>query len=192
MWLFYCIWKPCCHWLKSLLHHQWNLVPQIDLKNYQQLCFVFYCFILGLVIFVLIPLKQASVLVNYLHVRIKSEESWLIPPSLLHDCMIVKYIISVYCVHCMLFYINKYISVKLCYSIMIIWMHHRNFLLISIHTAYLLTHWGRVTHICVSIVIIIGSDNGLLPGQHQAIIWTNAGTLLIGPLGINLSEILIS
>ena len=54
-----------------------------------------------------------------------------------------------------------------------------------------LTHWGRVTHICVSEIIIIGSDNGLSPGRRQAIIWTNAGILLIGPLGINFSEILI-
>ena len=37
---------------------------------------------------------------------------------------------------------------------------------------------------------IIGSDNGLSPGRRQAIIWTNAGTLLIGPLEINFSEIL--
>ena len=54
-----------------------------------------------------------------------------------------------------------------------------------------LTHWGRVTHICVSEIIITGSDNGLSPGRRQAIIWTNAGILLIGPLGINFSEILI-
>ena len=38
---------------------------------------------------------------------------------------------------------------------------------------------------------IIGSDNGFSPGRRQAIIWTNAGILLIGPLGINFSEILI-
>ena len=56
---------------------------------------------------------------------------------------------------------------------------------------YKLTHWGRVTHICVGKTAIIGSDNGLLPGRHQAIIWTNAGILLIGTLGTNLSEILI-
>ena len=37
-----------------------------------------------------------------------------------------------------------------------------------------ITHRGRVTHICVSKLTIIGSDNGLLPGR-QAIIWTNAG-----------------
>ena len=54
-----------------------------------------------------------------------------------------------------------------------------------------LTHWGRVTHICVSKLTIIGSDNGMLPEQPQAIIWTNAGILLIGPLGTNSSEILI-
>ena len=50
-------------------------------------------------------------------------------------------------------------------------------------------HWGWVTHICVGNLTIIGSDNGLSPGQHQAIIWTNAGILLIGPMGTNLSEI---
>ena len=55
----------------------------------------------------------------------------------------------------------------------------------------LLTHWGRVTHICVGKLTIIGSDNGLSPGRRQAIIWTNAGILLIGPLGTNFSEILI-
>ena len=41
------------------------------------------------------------------------------------------------------------------------------------------SHWGRVTHICISKLPIIDSDNGLLPGRHQAIIWTNAGKLLI-------------
>ena len=55
----------------------------------------------------------------------------------------------------------------------------------------LLTHWGRVTHICVSGLTIIGSDNGLSPGRRQAIICTNAGILLIGPLGTNFNEILI-
>ena len=39
-----------------------------------------------------------------------------------------------------------------------------------------LTHWGRVTHICVGKLKIIGSDNGLLPGRRQF-----AGILLIGP-----------
>ena len=41
-----------------------------------------------------------------------------------------------------------------------------------------LIHWGWVTHICVSKLIIIGSDNGLSPGRHEAIIWANAGILL--------------
>ena len=54
-----------------------------------------------------------------------------------------------------------------------------------------LTHWGRVTHICVSKLTIIGSDNGLSPGRRQAIIWTNAWISLFGPLGANFSEILI-
>ena len=54
-----------------------------------------------------------------------------------------------------------------------------------------LTHWGWVTHICVSKLTIIGSDNGLSPDRRQAIIWTNAALLLIGPWGTNLGEILI-
>ena len=54
-----------------------------------------------------------------------------------------------------------------------------------------LTHWGQVAHICISKLTIIGSDNGLSPGQRQAIIWSNAGILLIGPLWTNFSEILI-
>ena len=53
-----------------------------------------------------------------------------------------------------------------------------------------LTHWGRVTHICVGNLTIIGPDNGLSPGWRQAIIWTNAWILLIGPWGTNFSEIL--
>ena len=52
----------------------------------------------------------------------------------------------------------------------------------------ILTHWGRVTHICVSNLTTIGSDNGLSPGWRQAIIWTNAGILLFGPLGTNFNE----
>ena len=51
-----------------------------------------------------------------------------------------------------------------------------------------LTHWGWVTHICVSKLTIIGSDNGLLPGKRHTIIWANAGLLSIGPLGTNFSE----
>ena len=54
-----------------------------------------------------------------------------------------------------------------------------------------LTHWGRVTHIYVGKLTLIGSDNGLAPFRRQAIIWTNAGILFIGPLEIIFSEILI-
>ena len=54
-----------------------------------------------------------------------------------------------------------------------------------------LTHWGRVTHICVDKLTNIDSDNGLWPERRQAIIWTNVGILLIGPLGTNVSEFLI-
>ena len=53
----------------------------------------------------------------------------------------------------------------------------------------ILTHWGRVTHIYVGELTIIGSDNGLSPGRRQAIIRTNAWILLIEPLGTNFSEI---
>ena len=61
----------------------------------------------------------------------------------------------------------------------------------SNEVSVILTHWGRVTHIYVNKLTIIYSDNGLSPGRRQAIIWTNAGILLIGPLGTNLSEIVI-
>ena len=57
----------------------------------------------------------------------------------------------------------------------------------TISVPTVLTHWGRVTHKLTS----IGSDNGLSPGRCQAIFWTNNGTLLIGPLDTNVSEILI-
>ena len=62
----------------------------------------------------------------------------------------------------------------------------------SIHTAIEcapLTHWNRVTHICVNKLTTIVSDNGLLPGRHKAFVWTTAGILLIWHLG-NFREIL--
>ena len=52
-------------------------------------------------------------------------------------------------------------------------------------------YWDRVTHTCVTKLSILGSDNGLSPGRRQAIIWTNAGILLIWPFGTHFSEILI-
>ena len=63
--------------------------------------------------------------------------------------------------------------------------------MLSFSEHLVLTHWCRVTHLCVSKLTIVGSDNGLLPGQRQAIIWTNARLLSNGPLGRNFSEILI-
>ena len=38
----------------------------------------------------------------------------------------------------------------------------------NFHSYYRLTHWGRVTHICVSKPTIIGSDNGLSPGRSSS------------------------
>ena len=61
----------------------------------------------------------------------------------------------------------------------------------TIPVYYLITHWGRVTHICVNKLTIIGSDNDLSPGRRQAITWTNAGILLIVPWGTNFSDISI-
>ena len=72
-----------------------------------------------------------------------------------------------------------------------IWWRHHVILLGDIASAGTLTHWGRVTHICLSKLAIIGSDYGLAPGRRQTIIWTNYGILLIGPLGTNFSEILV-
>ena len=66
------------------------------------------------------------------------------------------------------------------------WIPHNIFLQV------VLTHWGRVTHIWVSKISSIDSDNGLSPGRRQAIIWTNGGILFIGPLGTNFSELLIA
>ena len=66
-----------------------------------------------------------------------------------------------------------------------IFLSFRGFITTSI------TRWGRETHICVSKLTIIGSDNGLSPDRRQAIIWTYAGLLLTGPLGTNFSDILI-
>ena len=53
-----------------------------------------------------------------------------------------------------------------------------------------MTHWGQVTHICVSKVYDIASDNGLSPVRRQAIIWTNAAILSIKPWGTYFSDML--
>ena len=58
-------------------------------------------------------------------------------------------------------------------------LSHVDALLIGAHIV--LTHWGPVTHICVNELTIISPYNGLSPGRHQAIIWTNAEILLNDP-----------
>ena len=47
-----------------------------------------------------------------------------------------------------------------------------------------------MAHICVGKLNTIGSANGLSPGWRRAIIWTNAGKLLIRTLGTDFSEII--
>ena len=69
-----------------------------------------------------------------------------------------------------------------------LWCHRNGMQTLSILFSL---HWGWVMQKCVSKLAIIGSDNGLSPGQCQAIIWSNAVMLLIGPLGTNFNEILI-
>ena len=79
-----------------------------------------------------------------------------------------------------------------CLSVLLTINHHLYWLGKEQEVVFVsLTHWGRVTHICVGNLTIIGSDNGLSPGRRQAITWTNVGILLIRPLGTNFSEILI-
>ena len=51
---------------------------------------------------------------------------------------------------------------------------------------------SRVMHIYTSVnYTVIGSDNGLSAGRRQAIIWNNAGILLIGSLGTDFSRVFI-
>ena len=69
-----------------------------------------------------------------------------------------------------------------------IW-HLKSYKLTADTTVSILTHWVWVTHICVTELTTIGSDNGLSPGWCQAVIWNNAGLLLIEPLGTNFSDI---
>ena len=48
------------------------------------------------------------------------------------------------------------------------------------------THWVRVTHVCVSKLTFIVSDNGLSPGWRQAIIWTQCWNVVNWTLGSKL------
>ena len=87
---------------------------------------------------------------------------------------------------CMIFGLSSYQS----FTIRRLQIHWSlNFMIWWFTGPYYLTHWGRVTHICVGNLTIIGSDNGLSPGWRQAVIWTNAGILLTRTLGTNFSEI---
>ena len=54
----------------------------------------------------------------------------------------------------------------------------------------LIWKYGEQLHACVGKLTTIGTDNGFTHGRRQAIIRTNAGILLIGPSGMNFSEIL--
>ena len=58
-----------------------------------------------------------------------------------------------------------------------LFLHHHGMMMFP-----LLTHWGRVTHFCVSKLMSIASDNGLSAGPRQAIICNNVWILLIGSL----------
>ena len=59
------------------------------------------------------------------------------------------------------------------------------------HHCYIITHWSRPTHECVSKLTTIGSDNGLSLRRRQPIIWAHARILFSGLLRTNFSEILI-
>ena len=61
---------------------------------------------------------------------------------------------------------------------------------IKLISSLALTHWVPVMNICISKLTIIESDNDLSLGQCQAIIWTNAGILLIQIMGAHFGEIL--
>ena len=90
---------------------------------------------------------------------------------------------------------------KQCHEHYMLWAQHSTSMLFSpflniphvilkLHP-FPLTHWGRVTHIWVGKLIIIGWDNGLSPDRRQAIISTNAWLLSTGPLLTYFSENLI-
>ena len=113
------------------------------------------------------------------------------------SCMFIYRILSVHfplsCVVCMIsFNFTPFSScVVACiyvdwYEMFHIWIS----VWLKLDFSLVLTHWGLMTHVCISKLTNIGSDNGLSPGWCQAIIWTNAGILFIGILGTNFSEIL--
>ena len=68
------------------------------------------------------------------------------------------------------------------------WVHIKFFSKQTIGWIEYLTHWGRVTHMSVSKLTIIGSDNGLSPDWRQAIIWTNPGTFSLKKMRLKVSS----
>ena len=96
-------------------------------------------------------------------------------------------------VHCGSIWINSFRlgiidmkSVNSLHTVLVIknkFMHTASsyFLLTFASFSKSLTHWGRVTHTCISKLTIIGSENSLSPSRRQAIIWANAAMLSIRP-----------
>ena len=66
--------------------------------------------------------------------------------------------------------------------------HNANFFKISLKITVTSLRGNWVNSLGPSDLTTIGSDNGLSPERCQAIIWTNAGILLIGPLWTNIIE----
>ena len=109
-----------------------------------------------------------------------------IPASQITDVLLLRHqAINIYSL--VLFIVPPKIDIKI---LLLLWTTHRSEIIFwrKKMTQLFLTHWGSMTHICISHICIIGSNNGLSLGWCQAIIWTNAGILSIGPLRATLSE----
>ena len=110
-------------------------------------------------------------------------------PQCIADDWSISVQIMVWCHHAPSHYLRQ------CWPSFMTPLDHNNWIVkcqfSSMMNKLFLTHWGWVTHICINKLTIIGSDNGLSPGRLRAIIWANAGLLLIGSLGTKISEILI-
>ena len=118
-------------------------------------------------------------------------------------CVLICFLSFLCCKSTVLEIYHRYANIYIYYRNKFIWiMRNFNwFVFLSSYMAQLfeifprllckLTHWGRVTHICVDNLTNIVSDNGWSPSRCQAIIWTNAGILLIWPIGTYFNEILI-
>ena len=109
--------------------------------------------------------------------------------GMVRNCLPLQYIFEVhkYC-RVMMCIGNKFNCLTIWHCLFEMW---KSWFYRTILLMLNLTHWGRVTHIYVTKISIIGSGNGLSSDRRQAIIWTNAGILLIGTLGTNVNEILI-